>query len=305
MAGALGGEAAGARLARLRGRERARDAEAVAAWMAQTRGLAAPAPPGDGPLAPNGTGWLVGAGGTIRRLFPRGARVADSTVALAAFWPAVAGWLGLQPAGLSALVGIALLVGLALSPWLALRTWSARHLRRQLAAAACIGRPDDAPPGTLVRLTGVVVDQPTVPSLFLGRPSVLFRNRLGLADEVRGIDFVIECEGGERLRVSARDAVLMDPPVRTPWPPACGPVVASAFGSPFPHLRPAERGARLGRLSSRRAGESSVGPGDRVEVAGLLERGPAPDGSAVPGRGTPLASRLRAAPGGLLIVRKV
>jgi hypothetical protein len=281
--------------------------EAVAAWLDRTAGLTAPAPPPDGDLGPNGTGWLIAVNGTAERLLPAAARLVTSggpltgavgfvlgaaaNLAVAAPTPVLAAGCGVALPALS-------LAGFAL-------TWR-RRLGRQLATATLIRRIGDVPSGSLVRFEGVVAAGPTVPTLFRGEPAVLFRNRIGGADETRGIDFFVELEAGLRVRVAVRDAFLLDAPERAPSEPACGPVAAVRGDGP-PRIRSEIlAGRRLWRrLVPPALYESAVGPGTRVEICGVLERAPAPDGEAVPGRGTPLRAVVRARDEVKLLVRRL
>jgi hypothetical protein len=51
--------------------------------------------------------------------------------------------------------------------------------------------------------------------------------------------------------------------------------------------------------------EAFVGPGDLVEVTGMLVREPDPSGSSVPGRGVPFVTALQGTHDRPLIVRRV
>lgn len=270
--------------------------EAVAAWLDRTAGLIAPPAPPDGDLPANGTGWLIAAGSTPERLRPasvafvgRGAPLAGAAGGLlgAAVDLAVAAPGPLLAAGVGLALPSAIWLGFAVS-------WR-RSLATQLATAGYVRRVEDVPSGTLVRLEGVVSAGPTVPTLFRGEPAVLFRNRVGAADETRGIDFFVELEAGLRVRIAARDAFLLDMPERAPSEPACGPVAAVRGEGPARIRSEILAGRRLWRrLVPPALFESSVGPGARVHVCGLLEREPAPDGEGAPGRGTPLRAVVRA-----------
>ena len=122
---------------------------------------------------------------------------------------------------------------------------------------------------TVVRVTGTIGSQATVPTLFRGVPAVLFRNRLADAEETRGQDFLLDLDQGEQAKVAARRAFLLDPPTRTDEPPACGPVCAYRVDRRF-ELR-SDMFERSWFRSRYRRYESSVGPGDRVEVCGIVE----------------------------------
>jgi hypothetical protein len=198
-------------------------------------------------------------------------------------------------------------LGLGLAPFFAfvggsqfLTRW---RLRRALAEAPTERPLVELAAGTPVWVRGTILPQPTVPSLFRGRPAVLFRNRIGGVDETRGIDFHIEVKG-ERARVAVRDAILLDHPVRTDEPPACGVVFADLRGWGEARLR-SNTLIDLPPLHhwSRRH-ESAVGPGDVVEVAGLLHHEVAPDAVAAFDRGVAVEPVIRRGPRTPLFVRK-
>ena len=192
----------------------------TAAWMQRTRGLTAPDPPAEGDLPANGTGWLLGVNPVGGRLHPR--------LTLAVSCCAGGGALLAKLADLVAFhrppLIVAMLLG-ALIPLVSVGVFElgVRYaLQRHLARAArpvCLG---DVAPGSLVCLTGVVTIQPSVPTLFRGVPAVLFRNCVDSADEMRGMDFDVEVEGGQQARVCVRRAFLLDRPTRARQAPACG-----------------------------------------------------------------------------------
>src|SRR5437762_9831859 len=148
--------------------------------------------------------------------------------------------------------------------------------------------------------------QAAVPTLFRGLPAVLFRNCIGNADEVRGIDFELDLDGGQQARVCVRGALLVDRPTRAQQAPACGPVYAEPCAEGFKaRLRSAllvEPSPVFRAFGSRH--ESSVGPGDRIEVAGVLHHEPAPEAAEPFTRRIPIALVLRAGAGQPLLVRR-
>jgi len=95
--------------------------------------------------------------------------------------------------------------------------------------------------------------------------------RIRPADETRGIDFLLELAGGQRMKVCVRGAILLDPPRRTRDPPACGPVSVEIMpdGSNLPSRLRSDR-LRWPRRWPPARYEASVGPGDLVEVCGLI-----------------------------------
>lgn len=269
----LGAALTRAELRRLRRGEL--DAAAVTRWMERTRGLAAPDAGDHVDLVANGCGWVLGLGGPARRRQPRFWRAFDRCGVVIALGPVWAQYLGVNSmAGVLAL-GVAPFAGAAVVAYLVARG----RIERQRAAAQRPSRLGEVPAGTLVTVTGVVAPQPTVPSLFGGVPAVLFRNRVGPADETRGLDFLVHHSGGEEVRIRVRGALFLDRPRPIRRPPACGPV-SYGFGDGQMRLRSdAMTGTRLWRRPLARR-ESSIGPGDSVEVCGFLHRLPARDGAA-------------------------
>ena len=282
-------------LARLRRGEL--DADAVAALVERTVGLAAPAAPPEGDLFPNQSGWLVGAGE------PSLMQLNRAPIKFLDRWS----WIFLLPwfiaaefsrSKLTVLVGLAPLI-------LVVRglTFPRGRLRRQLERASQVVRLDDVAEGTLVRVAGTIPPQATVPTLFRGLPAVLFRNRMGPADETRGLDFLLELDSGEQAKVAVRRGFLLEPPKRTREPPACGPVSFESVGQAYvlrsDMLRPPPLIPRLlGRY------ESSVGPGDRIEVCGIVRHVLAPDLPSRSPREAPSRHLLEAGDETPLLVRR-
>jgi hypothetical protein len=277
------------------------DADVVTAWMERTRGLAAPPAPPTGELAPNGCGWLLGVGSPEYRFYPR---FWQWSRALSGGFPGIATALGSE----MGIHSIPALIAMGVAPMIALLSASSlcgrTVLGRRWSQASRPARLAEVRPGTLVRVAGVVAEQPTVSTLFRGIPAVLFRNRIGGADETRGIDFVLDLPGGERVQIRARSAALLDTPRVTHEPPACGPVAPELWG----------RGGAL-RLRSTlmtgdrvlvrawRRGESSVGPGDQIEVCGVLDHEEAPDRASAFDRHFPVAVVIRSTGAVPLLVR--
>jgi hypothetical protein len=276
----------------------------MAAWLQRTRGLAAPDPPPEGDLPPNRTGWLVGIEALGGRLHPRlpllvaCCAVAGALLAICAEAFASDRTPLIVPMLLGALLPLALVYPLELA---------ARYrMQRRFGSAARPPRLADAPPGRCVCLSGVIARQPAVPTLFRGIPAVLFRNCVHDADEVRGIDFDLELDGGEQAHVSVRRAFLVDRPTRAPEAPACGPVYAEptseGFGARLRSALLVERSPVFRTLGARH--ESSVGPGDRVEVVGVLHHELAPDAAAPFARLPPTRFVVRAGARRPLLVRR-
>lgn len=243
------------------------DPETVRQWLERADRITAPFPPPEGPLVANGTGWLLARGELHTRLWPEFDRWFGNGSVLGALAIAVArsvfkfSWsVGILAVGLGVATGFGvrhLLTSLKLAGW-----------RRHAQAPAQLHELAD---GTLVRVTGSIVPQATVATLFRGRPAVLFRNQLGEVDETRGIDFQVQLDDGTRLTVDVRAALLLEPPSLVRTPPACGPVSVLA-----PRKEPARLHSDLlsppslwSRLHRRH--ESSVQPGDLVEIIGYLD----------------------------------
>jgi hypothetical protein len=276
----------------------------TAAWMQRTGGLTAPDAPAEGDLPANGTGWLLGLDPVGGRLHPR--------LALALSCGAGAGALLVKLADLVALhrppLIVAMMLG-ALIPLVSVGLFELAvrsALQRHLCRAARPVHLDDVAPGSLVCLTGVIPLQPSVPTLFRGVPAVLFRDCVDGADEMRGIDFDVDLDGGQQARVCVRRALLLDRPTRAPQPPACGPVHAQpapeAFGARLRSALLVEPSPLFRTSGARR--ESSVGPGDRVEVTGVLHRELAPDAADPFARVIPTCFVLRAGTARPLLVRR-
>jgi hypothetical protein len=273
----------------------------VEVWLARASGLSAPVPSATGDLGPNGSGWLVNTR-PLSRVYLRRYR---AVLCCAGAGALITGWADLlaqhHPSFLLTLV-IGALIALAAGSGLAARL----ALQHALSRAVSPARLEEVAPGTLVRLTGIIAAQPSVPTLFRGVPAVLFRDCMGGADEVRGLDFDLILEGGQQARVCVRQAFLLDRPTRTSDPPACGPVYAEPSAEGFgAHLQSALRSEpvlRFRTLGTLR--ESAVAPGDRVEVAGVLHHEPAPDATDPFARVFPTRFVLRAHVGQPLLVRR-
>ena len=253
-------------------------------------------------LGANGTGWLIGIGGNAARSFPRAMAMAYRAFPLCCLGPSLAQMFHLPglPGALAA--GFAPLLGF----FAAAKLTADARLCRQMALTPPSPTLADPAPGTLVRVRGLIVDQPTIPSLFRGRPAVLTRNRVGPGEETRGIDFWLQDAAGQRLRVQVRGAFLLDRPTRLHDLPICDPVSCDWSNWTGPRLRPHLPTARplRHRLLPPRLFESAVGPGDEIEVCGLVERETGPEGVARPGRGTPLYWALRGSARTPLLVRR-
>jgi hypothetical protein len=287
------------------------DADTLAVQAERTFALAAPEPPPMGALTANGSGWLVGEGDVMLRLHPRLMRATvPAAVWLGVFVPDLVDLVGL-PHRVPVMIGAGLVWGVAIGQ--TIRLVSRVLVRRHLGRALRPSRLTEVPPGTLVGVTGVIPEQPTISTMFRGRPAVLFRHALAGVRETRGIDFLLELPSGERVRVSARQAVLLDRPVMVPEPLACGPVSAyrlsltgrAALEPPPAQGRRFGRFGRVRRFRQRQAFEASVGPGSRVEVVGVVDQQADPDAASSFDRHIPVELVLRAPGDAPLYVRSV
>jgi hypothetical protein len=276
----------------------------VAYWSETARGLAAPSPPAEGPLiAHDGRGWLLSACNVDGWLRGKPISPGKAFLISAGYLPA---WL-LEPLALK--FGAIAIVGVS---FVALERRRSRPRRRFMHMAARLPPVVATPPlaevaeGSAVRVVGVIAPGPTIPSLFGGIPCVLSRNALASADELRGLDFTLQLEDGQRISVSVRDAHLMNQPEPLDAPPVCGPVAVDprTVDDPRPRLISALHRKPPMFQRRRRPREFAVGPGDKVEVVGIIHHEVAPDGVAAPGRHTPMRRTLRGGPATPLLVRK-
>jgi hypothetical protein len=270
------------------------EATLVADWE-RSAGLRAPPAPADGVLAPRGVGYLIAIGPPSDRLHPRLATAGRWLPALAV--PVIAALpfvLVPAPYGVLGVAGLA-----ALACWLPgkLVAGIARvRLWRRLAAA--VRRRQ------LVRLTGVVAEQKTVPSLLTGRPVVLAVSDCAGVTETRGFDFDVRLDDGTPLRVPARDAILFGRRHRLRGEPRCGPITLTLSGN-GPRLSSGLLAGRgfLDRVFERLAYEVTLGPGDVVEIYGARDVEPDPNGERSFGRGPAFRSVVRPAAGLPVCVR--
>jgi hypothetical protein len=243
--------------------------------LERTTGLTAPPAPAEGDLVPNQSGWLIGAGQPPWMKSGSASKRAQ-VVAMLSYSLSLAGMelLHWRWAILALLAPLAYSVGAS--------TFPRGRVKRQLAQAGQVVSLVGVPEGTLVRVSGTILPQATVPTLFRGIPAVRFRNRMGMADETRGFDFLLALDNGEQAKVAVRGGFLLEPPKRTWVPPACGPVSPEAVmnsdgftGAYTLRSDMLRRDPLFARLLGRY--ESSVGPGDRVEVCGVVRHVPAPE----------------------------
>jgi hypothetical protein len=249
-----------------RGRSWELEPNVVANLAARAVGLNSPAAPPEGDLVPRATGWLIGTGPPRQQLYPVFSRRSQVVLGLMCLAVTVVQYAGLLE---SWLVGGLVFGAPLMGALTCLEIVPRARLRWQLEKARRVASLADAPRGTLVRVTGTIAQQATVPTLFRGVPAVLFRNRVSSGDQTRGQDFLVDLDQGEQAKVAARRAFLLDPPTRTREPPACGPVSEDQVDGRVV-LQPDLRFRRSLRSGKRRY-ESSVGPGDRVEVCGIVE----------------------------------
>jgi hypothetical protein len=267
----------------------------VADWE-RSAGLRAPRAPEDGLLAARGVGYLLATGQPATRLHPRLATLGRWLPALAV--PVIAALPFLLVPAPYGPVGVAVLAALACwLPGKLLAGIARLKLSRRLAAAVHQRR--------LVHLTGVVAEQPTVPSLFTGRPVVLAVSDCAGVAETRGFDFDVRLGDGTSVRVPARDAILFGRRQRLRGRPRCGPITLTLSGEE-PRLCSGLLAGRgpLDRLLERFAHEVTLGPGDAVAIYGALDVEPDRSSEGGSGRDPVFRAVVRPADGLPVIVRK-
>ena len=278
------------------------DGNLLAGWE-QSAGLRAPPAPEEGALVPNGTGYLVAAGPVSQRVYPRTAAAARVLSALSLPVVAAMPFL-LVPApygalGVAALGALACWLPRALLDGITRSRLKHRVETTSLSTAAAAGR------GKLVRFAGVVAEQATVPSLFNARPVVLATSDCAGVTETRGIDFDVQLASGARVRVSARDALLLGRGQRVRGQPSCGPLTLTvAGGAPRLHSALLSTDGWAARLLGMTARELTLGPGDAVEICGALDFEPDPDTQTGFARGPAMRAVLCPWGGAPVIVQK-
>ncbi len=289
------------------------DGNLLAGWE-QSAGLRAPPAPEDGALVPNGTGYLLAVGPVSQRIYPRTAAVARVLSGLSLpvvvampflLVPAPYGPLGVAVLGaLACWLPRALLDGITRSRLAHRMRITPAHAAT--AAATAPARPAAARRGQVVRFTGTVAEQATVASLFTGRPVVLATSDCAGVAETRGIDFDVQLAGGERVRVPARDALLLGRGQRVHGQPSCGPLTLTVSdGAARLQSALLSTDGWLARLFGMTARELTLGPGDRVEVCGALDFEEDRDMQRGFARGPALRAVLRPAGGVPVIVSKL
>jgi hypothetical protein len=282
------------------------ETQLVVGWE-RSVGLRAPPAPRQGPLVPNGTGYLLAVGPSSLRLHPRLGPWARWSPVLTLPVVAVTPFL-LVPAPYGPL-GAALVAALACwLPWAALGAATRARLKRHLSGAPLLTSWRQAKPGQVVRLEGTVPEQPTAPSLFSNSPTVLATSQYGGATETRGIDFHVRLADGDEVHLSAREALLLGRSRRIRGLPACGPLAVSLDGGE-PRLASALLAVQgwVGRLLRFSARELTLAPGDRVELCGTVDHQPEPDkkGQGGFGRGPAFRTVLIPSAGIPVLVRKI
>ncbi len=116
----------------------------------------------------------------------------------------------------------------------------------------------------------------------------------------------MQLTGGERVRVPARNALLLGRGRRVRGQPSCGPLTLTvAGGAPRLHSALLSTDGWLARLLGLTARELTLGPGDAVEICGALDYEPDPDLQRGFARGPVLRAVLRPAGGVPVIVSKL
>ena len=273
-----------------------------------------------GPLRPNLPGLNpqgpIPEGQLVRRvewtrpwlLLPPGARSCLVPVSLFALAAIVAGFAttALTPQFLVWLYGAAML------PVLAAPVLVERRLRDLAARRPLIHSVAGLRRGEVVKVRGRVAAGPTFETAGLRRPAVLasYAGTVtyvtghitdGLSrplHETRGVDFSVDLETGERVFVRAHGAYFLSQPPETRrlfWG-------RNMQSLPTPLRRFARIEAR-GAVTETIFGETSLAPGEEVEVLGVLDHEVSPVAAAA-GRGARLQAVLRAGPLTPLLVRR-
>jgi hypothetical protein len=267
--------------------------------------------PESGPLAPVAHGWILRRVERARmwRLLPpgpRGALVGTATASAAGVGLALL--VGQQSPALFPWAFAAAVVPLLFAPLLA-----ERRLERLLADERALARAlATCRRGDVVKVRGRVRPGPTFESAGLRRASVLasYAGRVAYATgaltdgvewpwfETRGIDFTLDLASGETALVRVRDLYLM------PHPPETRSLFWSAALRMLPSpLRRLGRSLGQGAVNETILGETNLGPGDAVEVLGVLDHEVSSAADAA-GRGARLVPVLRAGTLTPLLVRR-
>jgi hypothetical protein len=166
--------------------------------------------------------------------------------------------------------------------------------------------------GDIVKVRGRVAAGPTFETIGLRRPAVMasYAGTVtyvtghitdGLSrplHETRGLDFSVELENGERIVVRPSDAYFLSQPPETRrlfWG-------RNMQGLPTPLRRLARLDAH-GAVTETILGETSLAPGEEVEVLGVLDHEVSPEAAAA-GRGARLQAVLRSGPLTPLLIRR-
>lgn len=204
------------------------------------------------------------------------------------------------------------LYGAATLPLLAAPVLVERRLRALAARRPLSHSVVGVRRGEVVKVRGRVMAGPTFETAGRRRPAVLasyagtvtyvqghitdgFSRPL---HETRGFDFSVDLESGERVVVRARGAYFLSQPPETRrlfWG-------RNLQGLPTP-LRRLARTEERGAVTETILGESSLSPGEEVEVVGVLDHEVCPEASAA-GRGARLQAVLRAGPMTPLLIRR-
>lgn len=285
------------------------DGNLIAGWE-QSAGLRAPPAPEEGALVPNGTGYLIAVGPVSQRIYPKTSAVASVlsglSVPIVVAMPFLLVPAPYGPLGVLALAALACWLPRAL-----LDEITRSRLEHRVSTAAATASTTTASAldpqrrGQLVCFAGTVAQQPTVPSLFTGRPVVLANSDCAGVTETRGIDFEVQLASGERVRVPARDALLLGYGSRVRGQPSCGPLTVTVTGgAPRLHSALLSTDGWLARLWGLTARELTLGPGDAVEICGALDFEEDPYTQRGFSRGPALRPVLRPWGGAPVIVRR-
>ncbi len=173
------------------------------------------------------------------------------------------------------------------------------QLRRLAAMHVTVASLRGSPPGSLVQVIGTVRAEVPFQAAVSGEPAVLAHYEVRLdsgtsAHQVRGVDFFLDVDGSESVRVAVQEAYLDDRQVFETATPAN---LSVAFPVSCFEMGESAKGARYR--------EARLGPGDRVEAVGVLVREVDPSIAGGPGRTPGLRVVIQASPRLPLLLRKL
>jgi hypothetical protein len=260
-------------------------------------------PVAHGQLSPIPSGWPIrtASGSGVWRLAPPRARglaralTVTPAVLVGAGAVGLMVWGGVHPylfwmlgKGGLAKFGLLTAAGAAAARWSSrLVSW---QLRRLAGLHRTVASLRGSRPGSLVRVVGTVRAEQPFAAAVSGQPAVVVHYETRAPHQpprhqLRGIDFLLDVDASEAVRVAVKDCYFDDRPSLETSTPTDLSVVGAADGG--------------------RYWEARLGPGDRVEALGVLVRQVDPALAGGPGRSPPLRLVIQASPRLPLFLRKV